>query len=290
MPYRNAPLISVPLLLLALLTGCGNDADVKPAAGDAQAATAGEGATGDPSADSSAEEQLPSEEDLEELFNALASTDVAALEEAVDLTGAGSIAAGIHNYMLAGANAAIDAGIDFSTEGAGERIDGGYEFCSDPADEESCIRWTDIEGADGKVVNFAINGESLRDRITVGNGRPVKAGQIADIALLYAYQSPVSNNLFVVASAKSHDGEVELSNAYSATYRDPSGRQFTAADATTPSTLRPNSTATFTITFPAPAKIGGVTRWSSTTRRTTPYRSSSAPGSWPPAAPTAGRR
>ena len=90
------------------------------------------------------------------------------------------------------------------------------------------------------------------------DGKPVKAGQVADVTLLYAYQSPVSHNLFIVAGARSHDGEVELSNAYSATYRDPSGRQFTASDATTPTTLRPNSTATFALAFPAPAKIGGT--------------------------------
>lgn len=261
MLLRNIALAATATAVLAL-SGCGDDAPVSEATGDTAAGVIDGSDSASPSASEEPTEDvaLPSEEDLEEYFQALSTFDVVAAEKAIALTAEKSLARAYLEYRIASLNAYLDAGTlnNYQEPQPAAQIEDGYESCDDPSDDSTCARWTNIEGADGLIVSFDVNDSPLNDVLRVGNGKAQTVGGIADIEILFAYQSPVSGNLFVIGKATTRGESVDLSSLYSSTYRDPSGRQFKSADSANPGELAANSTANFTTVFPAPAKIGGA--------------------------------
>ncbi len=244
--------------------GCSDDAPVTPADDDAKAKVAeSTESAAEPVAVETTESEpasdLPDSDDLDQLFEALAGGGLRDLESARELTGEGSVARVYLEYLLSQANALLDAGMPGAEALESERTDDGYEGCEPYAgDDAVCVEWTEIEGADGVVVNFSINGQPIDELLVAGNGTVIEAGNQGTFELLYAYQSPVSGNFFVALSAASASSGMDVTGLYSATYRDPSGRQLGMLDATTPSELGADSTATVFISFPAPATIGGT--------------------------------
>ncbi|MBU1801465.1 MAG: hypothetical protein KKA97_04340 [Actinobacteria bacterium] len=236
----------------ALLTGCSGD-NVTPASSDGQVAIAEEESSSEPT-EPEPETDLPSDEDLEAYFSAVSTYDVGDLQSAMELTEPGSIAEAYVGYILGSANAAIDGGLPIEgTEP--DKVDGGYESCPTEV-EDDCVTWADVEGRDGKVVTFTVNGEELDERLSAGSGREVAAGDLAAMTLMYAYQSVQSDALFVVAEVTSNDAPVTIAT-YDATYRSPTGRQSTAAQSAGPSDLAADSTATVVVAFPN-AEPGGT--------------------------------
>lgn len=259
MLFRHIAIAATATTLISL-SGCGDDVPVSEASGDT---TAGVIDSSDSVVSESPEPTedvvLPTKEDLDALFRALGSDDVTETQKASEFTAEGSPARAYLDYIVASLNADIDAGTaGYASPGEVTEIDGGYELCYASSDDPTCFRWTDITGADGLVVAFDVNETPLTDVIRVGSGKPQLVGGKAEIEVLYAYQSPASGNLFIVGRATTRAEAIDLSSLFSATYRDPSGRQFKAADSTNPGELGADSTATFSTTFPAPAKIGGT--------------------------------
>ena len=194
---------------------------------------------------------LPSEDDVEAYFQAAAMYDVVALDRAVELAEEGSVAEAYATYLLGYANAAMDGGVPLSGSLVDRTADG-YGSC----DGGDCVTWGNIEGRDGKLVDFTVNGESLEERITAGIGERVAAGELAHVTMLSAYQSVTSGDLHVVAEVRSGDAPIKI-GLYEATYRSPEGRESKAAEFVGPPSLAPGSMATVVVSFPN-AAVGGV--------------------------------
>ena len=164
-------------------------------------------------------------------------------------------------YTLASVHSYIDGELDFEGTPV-EETDGGYRSCNDPADDSTCIEWANIEGRGGKIVAFTANDEPVRDRIVVGSGQPVQAGSLASVTLLYAYQSVVTPNLYVVVNVESGSSPVTAA-IYDATFRGAGGRQLKVDDESSsgPTDLDADSSATMVMAFPQ-AKLGGSATFS----------------------------
>ena len=249
---------------LLTLAACGGDPKVRPATGDDSAPRV----SGSPSSDSAssaapteADPDLPSDDDLHAYFDALSTANVEALEEAAELAEKGSAAEAYAGYTLAYVNASLDGGT-YSEGSPVEETEGGYRSCTDPAVDSTCIEWANVEGRGGKVVSFTANDEPVRDRIVVGTGEPVRAGSLASVTLLYAYQSIVSPNLYVVVSVKAGSSPVTAATD-DATFRGADGRQLKVNDeyGLGPTDLDADSSATMVMAFPQ-AKLGGSATFS----------------------------
>lgn len=104
---QRVPLFAAILLCLSwALSACGSS-DVQPATGDDKAATAKQGDSKKPASG------MPTDDQVEQVFTALATDNVSALETAVNLTEKGSVARAYVDYNLAFDNAAIDGGQPF---------------------------------------------------------------------------------------------------------------------------------------------------------------------------------
>lgn len=240
---------------IAALAGCGDDGKARPADDSGAVATAAAtdeapGATTSESVDPA----LPSNEDLNRYFEAIASQDVGQLKKASALAGRGSIAEAFLGYQVALLNALVDggAGGQLQPEELSE-TDDGFESC--PADGSDCTEFANIEGRDGKIVNFTVNGKDIAPRLAAGDGRPVQAGGLGSATFLYSYQATSSDQLFVLLQVASK-GEPITAAGYESTYRSSAGRQSTASDMMGPTDLGAESKATLALIFPG-ARPGG---------------------------------
>lgn len=238
----------------AILVGCGTD-DVKPAEGDGSVATVDNGPSPTASGEAEGGTDLPSDEEVEAYFDAVSTYDIDDLELAMELSEPGSIAEAYAGYILASANSAIDGGVPLEGEEP-RKVTGGYESCP-PEDPESCATWTDIEGRDGRIVKFRVNGEDIGDRLAAGNGQSVQAGSLARAELLYAYRSVQSDALFVLVRIESGEAPITVAT-YEGTYRAPEGRQSQSSQNSGPTELMGDSSATVALVFPG-AEVGGTT-------------------------------
>jgi hypothetical protein len=241
-----------------VLAGCSGD-EAKPASGDDDSVAQVDPDPSTPPAETSSEPvdtDLPSDDDIEAYFNAVSTYDVGDLKHAMKLSEPGSIAEAYAGYFLGAANASIDGGYPL----AGDlpiKVDGGYKACTGKG-EDACVTWADVEGRDGKIVNFTINGKELGPRISAGTGKSVDAGSLGQVKLLYAYQSVQSGGMFVVAEVRSGAAPITI-GSYQATYRSREGRQSTAAETTGPTELAAKSLATIVLSFPNAEPGGTVT-------------------------------
>lgn len=173
------------------------------------------------------------------------------------LAAPGSVAAAYAQYNVDANQAAIDGGSDYDDETLSE-IDGGYKSCSGGTSDDDCVTWTDFESSDGKISSLKVNETDISKRISIGNGRSKKAGDLATVELLTAYQSVQANDMVVNALIKSGDGEITI-GTYEAKYRGPDGRQTTASAAEGPTELDADSTANVTLSFKNAKPSGEVT-------------------------------
>lgn len=251
---------AVPLLLCALLlTGCGGS-DVRPADADSTVTQVDQGAEAPVEASTptpSEEPDLPSDDDVRAYVDAVASSNVATFEKAMKLTKTGSLAEAYLTYEIASENANIDGGYPTSSTLVGiTSKKGGYQACyTGDAADPVCFLYTDVEGSDGKIVDFTINGLELENRISVGNGTFVP-GTAYGVSGKFAtsYVTAADNNLIITFQL--HTTAVPVS-IISATYRSPDGRQSQAANIAGPYDLAPRSLANFSAMFPG-AKPGGT--------------------------------
>jgi hypothetical protein len=255
---RAAAAAFVAVIVTFSATACGGAPDARPADGDETAATV-QDPSESPSASASeeTETELPSDEDVAAFFEAMASKDPFTMEQVKKFVERGSLAEAYLGYYMAVSNAAIDGGQPNPADNVTE-TDEGYEVCASGSRGKSCSVWGDVEGRDGKIVNFTVDGQELGPRISSGNGKSAAAGGLAEVTFLHAYKSIQSGNLFVCSEVQSNDKAIDLT-LYGATYRDPTGRQAKSSDAIGPTDLAPKSRATVCQIFTAANPGGDVT-------------------------------
>lgn len=133
----------------------------------------------------------------------------------------------------------------------------GFKICdiNGDGDTSDCSYYSDFETTAGKIATFSANGKPLKDRVVLGTGGPMKAGDLATVRFVSAYQSPFSNSLFVTVEIKTNSQAVET-GVGEADYRRPNGRQATAANYVGDYEIGADSLMTNYIIFPG-SEIGG---------------------------------
>ena len=252
---RQVLAVVIALLLAATVSACGDDS-AKPASGDDKAKVAGGSDPDDetPEVEDDADSDLPSDDDIEAYVKAISERELGALEDALALAEPGSVAEAYVIYSIAVVDAALAAGFsqeDLAADDLND-IDGGWRICDEPDD---CNDVTDFEGRPGKIVNYLVDGEEITDRIIVGTGEPVPAGDFGTVTLRAAYELADEETMVVVVDVTSGDGPIEVAD-YNSSYRGTDGRQYTPSDSFGGDEFGANSTTTVALPFPS-AELGG---------------------------------
>lgn len=239
---RRNPVAAIALLLLLSVSACA-EPNAKEAIGNTDAAKATEDA--------------PSNADIEQYFEALTSGKPDEIETVRSaIVEPGSLADAYTSHQINQTNSLLDAGYPPDDRQV-KNVDGGYEICATEEPEKGtdrCTTFTEIESKNGKLADFTVGGNDLRDRVSVGDGSKKSAGPLGSVEFLNAYQAVSSGDLIVHVRIKTKDQE--LSGPYSARYRSPEGRQSTATAVNSPEVIEPDSTVYVSFYF-ANAKPGG---------------------------------
>jgi hypothetical protein len=148
---------------------------------------------------------LPSQADLKSYFQAITGSDLDALAAAqTEVAAAGSLAQGYAAYVAEyniAANAS-DAPVDpFDVE----EVDNGFKACVGDSPDQ-CATWTDLEGKDGKLANFTINGRKLDELLVDLRGQaPIEVPGLYSVQPEWAYRQPTSGRLYVVCMVTAID-------------------------------------------------------------------------------------
>jgi hypothetical protein len=112
----------------------------------------------------------------------------------------------------------------------------------------------EVDPDTGRLVNFTVNGTALEGRISVG-GQAVTAHGIT-VAPFTAYQTVVSDDLWVVVDITNNAGQPFSNAAYDSSYVGPDGIQTQAETADAADEIQAGATARALITFLG-APLGG---------------------------------
>jgi len=241
---KIGPLVAA-ISAVAVLASCGGTPASPNDSGPVEVAPASPGATG-----------LPSKATLHTYFDAVANATVASYDQALKVAAPGSPAAGYVTYLRAAAQAVLDSGQELEAANARAVVkDGGFGFCNGSGSSRACFRYTDITGADGKVVDFSVNGKPVAGRVVVGSGTPVRLPAVEGSAtFVVAFESSGSDNLFVAARLRA--GPLDL-DTVSATYRAPGGTPVESARMSGPRRVKAGTDGSYVFAFPQ-ARIGGT--------------------------------
>jgi hypothetical protein len=241
---KIGPLVAA-LSAVAMLASCGGTPASPNDSGPVKVAPASPGAT-----------DLPSKATLHTYFDAVANASLSSYDKALEVAAPGSPAAGFVTYLRAAAQAVVDSGQELEAADARAVVkDGGFGFCNGSGASRTCFRYTDITGADGKVVDFSVNGKPVADRVAVGSGTPVRLAPVEGrAAFVVAFESSAGDNLFVAVRLQA--GARDLDKV-SATYRPPKGAPSQSARMSGPPTVKAGDDGSYVFAFPH-ARIGGT--------------------------------
>ena len=235
---------SVAAVTLAIgLSACSGDSQAEPATGHETAPVA---------------EQEPSDENIKPYVDALASEELVEMRKAQRaLAAEGSLAEAYMRNQADQSEAGLDGGFPFDPGTVTAHGDG-YRACYESDEkgaEPTCYVYDDFKvTTDGKVAAFTIDGRSLKDRLTVGDGSAQRTS-IADFTLSTAYITQ-AGDLAVTGTARSKDAKI-LYNSES-NYRSPSGKIRVMSSMNGPTNLPAHSRATYTFYFDGPINFGGT--------------------------------
>jgi hypothetical protein len=219
----------VPLVLaLALVSGCTDDD--KPSDGS-------KGSTA-----------LPSDADLAAYFGAVASYDVDQLAKAEDIAADRSPAQEYARYQQLYATASIAGGNPLPSANA-EPVDGGFQACQDAGEGEECATWADLQGDDGRLSDFTVNGNDVKDAlVSLGDQQPIDVDGLFTVQPTYAYRSPPLQVLFVLVSVTATDIPLEVLSRR-AIYVE-QDTVLSGADSRGPTAVDPGQSQTVILAFP----------------------------------------
>jgi hypothetical protein len=261
-PYTAA---LAALACLTALSACSDD-KAEPASGDNSADVATGTTTEEPTSTAestpaeeptpTADPDLPSDDDLQAFVEAITSTNTAGVEDAFELTAEGSLAHAYVTYLAGNVTALVSGGDSGMLEQVTVTgIDDGFKACT-PSAPNDCDEFTNFEGQDGLIVDLAVNGKPLRGNIVVGDGKPVRAGDLGTIELVAARVNR-DGNLFVVLDVRSAAQPVQVGWG-SSSYRNENGRQVEADGRVFgPLELGPDSLGTVLVSYLG-SELGGV--------------------------------
>ena len=221
-------------VVLAVVPSCSSDDD------------SGAGSADGSGADSSS--ALPSDAELQSYFGAVASYDVDALEAAEPIAADDSPALDYLHYQEAYA-ASSEAGGNPLPSAEAEPTDDGFEACLDAGEGEECATWADLEGADGKLVDFTVDGRDLdHELLPLSEQPPISPDGLLTLQPTWAYRSAAQQVLFVLADVTAADAAVELVPE-SAVYIEEVTQLTGANDVRGPRTVQPGDTQTVILAF-----------------------------------------
>lgn len=196
-------------------------------------------------------EEDPEEGELQEYFEAIASSDPKVVERAVGMAAPGSNAEAYAIYLAAARQSAKEAGVPIDAEVV-EPTEAGFALCPEaPTEEEPCTEFTGFQYDGDKIADFHTGGDPLAGRLSLGDGEVVPLGDLGDASLIAAYRSVAGYVVTVFEMrASSHDVFPV------ATYIGPDGRQTDAAFMYGPTDLNAGALANYSFYFDG-AEFGG---------------------------------
>ena len=86
-----------------------------------------------------------------------------------------------------------------------EEVDNGFKACVGDSPDQ-CATWTDLEGKDGKLANFTVNGRKLDELLVDLRGQPpIESPGLYSVQPDWAYRQPTSGRLYVVCTVTAID-------------------------------------------------------------------------------------
>jgi len=221
----------VPVVLaMVLVSGCSDDDS--PGGGSS----------------SSGSSALPSDDDLTAYFGAVASYDVDQLAAAEEIAAEGSPALEYVRYQQRYATAS-EAGGNPLLPAEAQPVDGGFEACIDAGEGEECATWADLQGEDGRLSDFTVNGVDIKDALlSLADQPPVDVDGLFTVQPLYAYVSPPRQVLFVLVEVTAADVPLEVLSRRALYVEQVALLQ--GADSRGPTTVDPGQTQTVILAFP----------------------------------------
>lgn len=203
-----------------------------------------------------ADTDLPSRTTLRTYFDGVAKATLSSYDQALAAAVPGSPAAGFVTYLRAAAQAVVDSGQELEQADATAVVkDGGYEFCNGNGSARTCFRYSRITGAQGKVVDFSVNGKPVAGRVAVGSSTPVPLAAVgARAVFVVAFESSAGDNLFVAVRITAGSRDLD---EVTATYRTAPGDVVDSARMSGPKQLGAGEIGSFVFAFPH-ARIGGA--------------------------------
>jgi hypothetical protein len=179
---RIPVLLPALLLSLGLVAGCSED-EPEPATGPG----------------------LPSQAALKSYFEAIVSSDTDKVAKVqADVAADGSLAQGYAAYVGEFGVAAAAVGQTGQPVDV-EAVDGGFKACIGDSSDQ-CATWTELEGKDGKLTDFDINGIELSDLLVDLTAQPpIESAGLYRVQPDYAYRQPKSGKLFVLCTVTASD-------------------------------------------------------------------------------------
>lgn len=197
-------------------------------------------------------EPQPDQADLDAYFEAVASNDPQTLLDAVGLAAPGSNAHAYLIYLAGRFQADADTGLG-GLSSTLTPTESGFEICMEGTDNpEPCTTFTEFEGEGGKIASFAVGGQSLTGRISLGSGEPQELGGVGEAELLATYESEGDWVVAVFEVGSTVPGLV-----VKATYVAPDGSDLGATYINGPSALREGTFANYAFMFQG-AELGGT--------------------------------
>lgn len=202
----------------------------------------------------------PSSGDLKAYFEDLASEDPATMDGARKLAAPGSVAQAYAIHQIAATNAFLDGGTPADKQVL-TSINGGFKNCQTDITngDAPCTTFTKLSSTAGKISSFAVGGQDISKRISLGDGKTTAVGGLGDAKFISSYVTS-ANALWVIFEVHSKSQTLEI-NTTSFKYRAPDGRQSTASSDTFggPTELQGDSKATIIAIFDKAAPGGEVT-------------------------------
>jgi hypothetical protein len=197
----------------------------------------------------------PSNEDVRDYLANIFSGDLAKKKAALVQAQEGSVAHAYAYHQMQVAQAQVDGGEDLGEPETVTESDGAFRVCEKgKSSDDACSTYGDVKAQGSKIVSFTIDGNSLPERISIGNGRKFKAGSLGTVKLLSAYQT-ISRGMFIVVEAQSGPDKVTIDAAPK--YRGANGRQAIAGGVSGVTDLDADSTTNLAMVFEN-AEAGGT--------------------------------